>query len=58
MDDLRKFDMRRMQGAGGNVQLMGCNGMVHGFLNTIRLIKRAMQYFEQATIEIRKMVGD
>jgi len=32
--------------------------MVHGFLSTIGLIKRAMQYFEQAAEEIRKMAED
>ena len=37
------------------VQLMRCNGMVHGFLSTIGLIKRATQYFEQVADEIRKM---
>jgi len=57
---------RRMQEAGVKVQLMRCNGMVHGFLSTIGLIRRATpraktgtitQYFEQAAEEIRKMVG-
>jgi hypothetical protein len=57
---------RRMQEAGVKVRLMCCpvlipglprNGMVHGFLSTIGLIKRARQYFEQAAGAIRKMVG-
>jgi acetyl esterase len=48
---------RRMQEAGVKVQLMRCNGMVHGFLSMIGLIKRATQYFEQVAVEIRKMVG-
>ena len=48
---------RRMQEAGVKVQLMRCNGMVHGFLRTIGLIKRATQYFEQVASEIRKMVA-
>jgi acetyl esterase len=47
---------RRMQESGVKVQLMRCNGMVHGFLSTIGLIKRVTQYFEQAAAEIRKMV--
>jgi hypothetical protein len=29
---------------------------VHGFLSMIGLIRRATQYFEQVTEEIRKMV--
>ena len=49
---------RRMQEAGVKVQLMRCNGMVHGFLSSIGLIKRATQYFEQVAEEIRKMVED
>jgi acetyl esterase len=49
---------RRMQEAGVKVRLMRCNGMVHGFLSMIGLIKRATQYFEQAAEEIRKMVGE
>jgi acetyl esterase len=46
---------RRLQEAGVKVQLMRCNGMVHGFLSTIGLIKRAKQYFEQVAEEIRTM---
>ena len=34
---------------------MRCNGMVHGFLSMIGLIKRATGYFEQVAGEIRKM---
>lgn len=48
---------RRMQEAGVKVQLMRCNGVVHGFLSTIGLIKRATQYFEQIAAEIRKLVA-
>jgi len=48
---------RRMQEAGVKVKLMRCNGMVHGFLSTIGLIKRATQYFEQVAEEIRKMAA-
>ncbi len=47
---------RRMTEAGVKVQLMRCNGMVHGFLSTVGLIKRAGGYFEQIAEEIRKMV--
>ncbi len=49
---------RKLQEAGVNVQLMRCNGMVHGFLSMIGLIKRATCYFEQVADEIRKMVAD
>ena len=49
---------RRMQGTGGKVQIMRCNGMVHGFLSMIGLIKRATHYFEQAAEEIRKMMEE
>jgi acetyl esterase/lipase len=56
---------RRMQEAGVKVQLMRCNGMIHGFLSMIGLIKRTTpraiclanrtgttsQYFEQAAGE-------
>ncbi len=48
---------RRMQEAGVKVKLMRCNGMVHGFLSMIGLIRRATQYFEQVAEEIRKMVA-
>jgi acetyl esterase len=49
---------RRMQEAGVKVQLMRCNGMVHGFLSVIGMIKWATQYFEQVAEEIRKMAGE
>ena len=49
---------RRMQEAGGKVKLMRCNGMVHGFLSMIGLIKRATIYFEDVAGEIRKMLGE
>jgi acetyl esterase len=48
---------RKMQAAGGKVQLMRCNGMIHGFLSMIGLIKRATLYFEQVAEEIRKMLA-
>jgi len=49
---------RRMQEAGVKVQLMRCNGMVHGFFGMLGLIKRASQYFERVAAEIRKMAAD
>jgi acetyl esterase len=49
---------RRMQEAGVKVKLMRCNGMTHGFLSTIGLIRRATMYFEQAAEEIRRMAGE
>lgn len=48
---------RRLQEAGVNVQLMRCNGMVHGFLSMAGLLKRATYYFEQVAVEIQKMVA-
>lgn len=49
---------RRMQAAGVKVKLMRCNGMVHGFVSTIGLIKRATMYMEQVAEEIMRMVGE
>lgn len=48
---------RRMQEAGVKVKLMRCNGMVHGFLSLIGLIRRATMYFEEIAGEIRTMAG-
>lgn len=47
----------RMMDAGVNVRLMRCNGMVHGFLSMVGLIRRATDSFEQIATEIRKMVS-
>lgn len=47
---------RRMQAAGVNVQLLRCNGVVHGFLSTIGLIHRPTQYFHQIILAIRKLI--
>jgi acetyl esterase len=47
---------RRMQEAGVKVRLMRCNGMLHGFLGPLGLIRRSSRYFEQVVEEIRKMV--
>jgi acetyl esterase len=49
---------RRMQEAGVKVKLMRCNGMTHGFLSTIGLIRRATMNFEQVAEEIKRMAGD
>ena len=46
---------RQMQEAGGQVKLMRCNGMMHGFLSLIGLIRRATNYFEEISGEIRKL---
>jgi acetyl esterase/lipase len=47
---------RRMQAAGVQVEMMRCNGMVHGFLSTIGLIHRVTGYFQQVITWIRKLV--
>ena len=49
---------RRLQEAGVKVKLMRCNGMTHGFLTAIGLIRRATMYFEEIAGEIRKMTGE
>jgi acetyl esterase len=46
---------RRLQDAGVKVKLMRCNGMTHGFLTAIGVIRRATTYFEEIAGEIRKM---
>jgi acetyl esterase len=46
---------RRLEQAGVPVKLMRCNGMIHGFLSLAGLIHRATQYFDQVTLEIRKL---
>jgi acetyl esterase len=48
----------RLREAGVKVKLMRCNGMTHGFLTAIGLIKRATLYFEEIAREIRKMTGE
>jgi len=40
------------------VKLMRCNGMTHGFMTAIGLIRRATIYFELVAEEIRKMTGE
>ncbi len=46
---------RLMQEAGVKVKLMRCNGMTHGFLSVMGLIRRATGYFEEVAEEIRRM---
>jgi len=48
---------RRMQAAGVKVTLMRCNGVVHGFLSTVGLIRRATLYFERIAAEVRQMAA-
>ena len=49
---------KRMEEAGVKVKLMRCNGMVHGFLSSVGLIRRGVQYFEQIAAEVRRMAGE
>ncbi len=46
---------RRLEKAGVAVKLMRCNGMVHGFLSTVGLIKRVKNYFDLICVEIKRM---
>ena len=46
---------RRQRDAGVPITVMRCNGMIHGFLSTIGLLRRATQYSEQIVDEIRRM---
>jgi acetyl esterase len=47
----------RLQESGVRVKLTRCNGMTHGFLSTIGLIRRATQYFDQVAAEIRSLAA-
>jgi acetyl esterase len=49
---------RRLEAAGVPVKLLRCNGMIHGFLSLPGLIRRATDYFDQAVVEIRRLVSD
>lgn len=42
---------------GVPVRLIRCNGMEHGFLSMIGLVKRAEIYFDQVVSEIIKMAA-
>jgi len=48
---------RRLEKAGVPVTLLRCNGMVHGFLTLVGLIKRSTQYFDQVIVEIRRLAA-
>jgi acetyl esterase len=48
---------RRLLEAGVKVKRMRCNGMVHGFLSLIGLIRRATMYFDEIAGEIKTMAG-
>jgi acetyl esterase len=48
---------RLLREAGVPVTLMRCNGMVHGFLSTAGLIRRANQYFDRIAAEIRRIAA-
>ena len=48
---------KKMEAAGVPVKLMRCNGMTHGFLNMVGLLKRATAYFDEIAAEIRKMAA-
>jgi acetyl esterase len=45
----------RLKLAGVPVTLMRCNGMNHGFLTTVGLIRRSEIYFDQIAEQIKKM---
>jgi acetyl esterase len=48
---------KRLEVAGVPVKLLRCNGMVHGFLSMLGMVKRAEIYFDQVIAEIKKMVA-
>jgi acetyl esterase len=48
---------RRLQEAGVAATVMRCNGMIHGFLSTVGLIRRATLHFEQVIDWIRAIVS-
>jgi len=48
---------RRLEEAGVQVRLMRCQGMTHGFLSLVGLIRRAELCFDEIASEIRRMAG-
>jgi acetyl esterase len=48
---------KRLEAAGVPVKLMRCNGMVHGFLSMLGMVKRAEIYFDQVIAEIKKLTA-
>jgi acetyl esterase/lipase len=46
---------KRLKDAAVPVTLMRCNGMNHGFLTTVGLIRRSEIYFAQISEQIKKM---
>ncbi len=48
---------KRLEEAGVQVNLLRCNGMIHGFLSMSGLIRRATQYFDQIAMEIARMAA-
>ena len=48
---------RKMEAAGVPVKVLRCNGMVHGFLSMLGLVKRAELYFDQVVLEIRRLTA-
>ena len=47
----------RLKLAGVPVTLMRCNGMNHGFLTTVGLIRRSEIYFDQIAEYIKEMTS-
>ena len=48
---------KRLEEAGVPVKLIRCNGVAHGFLGALGLLKRAEIYFDQVVAEIKKMAA-
>ncbi len=46
---------RRLEKAGVPVTLMRCNGMIHGFLSSVGLIRRVEGFFDQVAAGIRDL---
>ena len=48
---------RCLHAAGVPVTLMRCNGMVHGFLSLVGVIRRATLYFDEIAAEIPRLAA-